>query len=138
LEPYFVTARDFGPVNLHAQGGFQIDPQTLDRTRVRYGGGLTWQVHSRVALITDVIGSSNITSEEDEIQVPQFSQTNQQAPTSFTTTTTQLNSTIVDVVPGIKVNVAGSVFAYFSAFVPLNDSGLRTDFTPTGGIEASF
>jgi len=30
------------------------------------------------------------------------------------------------------------VFAYFSAFVPLNDSGLRTDFTPTGGIEASF
>jgi hypothetical protein len=138
LEPYFVTARDFGPINLHAQGGFQIDPQTLDRTRVRYGGGVTWQVHSRVALITDVIGSSNITTEEQDIQVPQFIQTNQQAPSSFQTVTTRLNSTIVDVVPGIKVNVAGSVFAYFSAFVPLNDSGLRTDFTPTGGIEASF
>jgi len=40
--------------------------------------------------------------------------------------------------PGIKVNVAGSVFAYFSAFVPLNDSGLRTDFTPPGGIKESF
>ncbi len=138
LEPYFVTARDFGPVNLHASGGFQIDPQTIDRTRVRYGGGLAWQVHSRVALITDVIGSSNLTKEEEEIQVPEFTQTNQQTPSSFQTTTTRIQSTIVDVVPGIKVNVAGSVFAYFSAFVPINNSGLRTDFTPTGGIEASF
>jgi hypothetical protein len=138
LEPYFVTARDFGPINLHAQGGFQIDPQTLDRTRVRYGGGVTWQALERVAIITDVIGSANITTEETDIQVPQFVQTNQQTPSSFQTVTTHLNSTIVDVVPGIKVNVAGSVFAYFSAFVPINDSGLRTDFTPIGGIEASF
>ena len=105
---------------------------------MRYGGGLAWQVHSRVALITDVIGSSNLTKEDEEIQVPEFTQTNQQAPSSFQTTTTHIQSTIVDVVPGIKVNVAGSVFAYFSAFVPINDSGLRTDFIPTGGIEASF
>jgi Putative MetA-pathway of phenol degradation len=138
LEPYFVTARDFGPINLHAAGGFQIDPQTIDRTRVRYGGGVAWQVHERVALITDVIGSSNITTEEDEIKVPQFTQTNQQSPSSFQTTTTRLNSTIVDVVPGIKVNVAGSAFVFFSAFVPINDSGLRTDFTPIGGVEMSF
>jgi hypothetical protein len=31
---------------------------------VRYGGGNAWQVIDRVALITDVIGSSNLTSEE--------------------------------------------------------------------------
>jgi hypothetical protein len=127
-----VTARDFGPVNLHAQGGLpdRSADTRPDSRALRRRSHLA--VHSRVALITDVIGSSNITSEEDEIQVPQFSQTNQQAPTSFTTTTTQLNSTIVDVVPGIKVNVAGSVFAYFSAFVPLNDSGLRTRFHADG------
>src|SRR5262249_28213701 len=35
LEPYFVTGRDFGPVNVHASTGFRIDPQSLDRTRVR-------------------------------------------------------------------------------------------------------
>ena len=136
LEPYFVTGRDFGPVNVHASTGFRIDPESLDRTRVRYGGGVAWQVIDRVALITDIIGSSNLTSEEETINVPEFDQ--QGSVIGSSTVTTKFNSTIVDVVPGIKVNVAGSVFAYFSAFVPINDSGLRTDFTPTGGIEASF
>jgi hypothetical protein len=136
LEPYFVTARDFGSINVHASAGFQIDPQTLDRTRIRYGGGLTWQVIDRVALITDIIGNSNVVSEKETIPVPQFDA--QGHVTSIDSVTTNVHADIVDVVPGIKVNVAGSVFAYFSAFVPINDSGLRTDFTPTGGIEASF
>ncbi|HSD11736.1 MAG TPA: hypothetical protein VLF14_12155 [Candidatus Binatia bacterium] len=136
LEPFFVTARDFGPINLHASTGFQIDPQTTDRTRVRYGGGAAWQVHERVAIITDVIGSSNITSEEESITVPTFDQ--QGNIVGSDTVTTQLHADIVDVVPGIKVNVAGSMFAFFSAFVPINDSGLRADFIPTGGVEMSF
>jgi hypothetical protein len=136
LEPFFVTARDFGPVNVHASTGFQIDPQTTDRTRVRYGGGVALQVHDRVALITDVIGSSNIVSQEESITVPTFDQ--QGNVIGSETVTTQLHADIVDVVPGIKVNVAGSVFAFFSAFVPINDSGLRADFIPTGGVEVSF
>ena len=74
LEPFFVTARDFGRINVHASTGFQIDPQSLDRTRVRYGGGVAWQALDRVAIITDIIGSSNITSEEDIDPVPQFDQ----------------------------------------------------------------
>src|SRR5262249_56749449 len=116
--------------------GFRIDPESLDRTRVRYGGGVAWQVIDRVALITDVIGSSNLTSEEEKIDVPEFDQ--QGSVIGSQTVTTRFNSTIVDVVPGIKVNIAGSAFAFFSAFVPINDSGLRTDFTPTGGVEMSF
>jgi hypothetical protein len=138
LEPFFVTARDFGAVNVHAATGIQIDPETLDRTRIRYGGGVAWQALDRVAIIADIIGSSNIVTEEDSIEVPVFSQVNQQVPSGFQTTTTRLHSDIVDIVPGIKVNVAGSAVAFFSAFVPLNDSGLRADFIPTGGIEMSF
>jgi hypothetical protein len=136
LEPFFVTARDFGPINLHASTGFQIDPQTTDRTRVRYGGGMALQVHDRVAIITDVIGSSNVTSEKESVTVPTFDQ--QGNVIGSQTVTTQLHADIVDVVPGIKVNVAGSVFAFFSAFLPVNDSGLRADFVPTGGLEMSF
>jgi hypothetical protein len=136
LEPFFVTARDLGPINVHASTGFQIDPQTTDRTRVRYGGGAAWQVHDRVAIITDVIGSSNVTSEKESVTVPTFDV--QGNVTGSQTVTTQLHADIVDVVPGIKVNVAGSVFAFFSAFVPINHSGLRADFIPTGGLEASF
>ncbi len=138
LEPFFVTARDFGAFNVHAATGFQIDPESLDRTRIRYGGGVAWQALDRVAIIADIIGSSNITTEEDSIEVPQFNQVNQQAPSSFETTTTRFHTDIVDIAPGIKVNIAGSAVAFFSAFVPLNDSGLRADFIPIGGVEMSF
>jgi hypothetical protein len=136
LEPFFVTARDLGPLNLHASTGFQIDPQTTDRTRVRYGGGMALQVAERVAIVTDVVGNSNITSQEESITVPTFDQ--QGNTIGSATVTQQIHADIVDVVPGIKVNVAGSVFAFFSAFVPINDSGLRASFIPTGGVEMSF
>jgi hypothetical protein len=136
LEPFAVTARDFGPINVHASTGFQIDPQSLDRTRVRYGGGVAWQALDRVAIVTDIIGSSNITSEKETIDVPTFDQ--QGNVISSQPVTTSLHADIVDVVPGIKVNIAGSAVAFFSAFVPLNDSGLRASFIPTGGVEMSF
>jgi len=136
LEPFFVTARDFGPINVHGSTGFQIDPQTTDRTRVRYGGGFAIQALERVAIITDVIGSSNIVSQQESISVPTFDQ--QGNVIGSETATTDIHADIVDVVPGIKVNVAGSVFAFFSAFVPINKSGLRANFIPTGGLEMSF
>ena len=41
------------------------------------------------------------------------------------------------IVPGIKVNPYGTVVIGFNAIVPLNQSGLRTDFTPNGTLEVS-
>ncbi len=136
LEPFAVVGKDFGPVNAHGSVGFQIDPETLDRTRVRYGGGIAIQAMERIAIVTDVIGSSNIVTEKDTLDVPQFNQ--QGDVIGFAPTETRLHADIVDVVPGLKVNVFGSAVAFFSVFVPVNESGLRADFIPTGGLEMSF
>jgi hypothetical protein len=136
LEPFLVMARDLGPINLHASGGLQIDPETIDRTRVRYAGGAAWQATEKIALIADVIGSSNIENQEDSIDVPEFDQ--QGNVTAVRSVPTRVHADIVDIAPGIKVNLAGTAVAFFTAFVPLNDSGLRADFIPTGGIEMSF
>jgi len=136
LEPFAVLAEDFGPINAHASVGFEVDPQTTDRTRVRYAGGLAWQAVERAALVFDVIGSSNLVTEKDSITVPEFNQAG--AVIGSQKVPTRLHADIVDIAPGVKVNVAGSAVAFFSVFVPVNDSGLRADFIPTGGIEMSF
>jgi hypothetical protein len=42
-----------------------------------------------------------------------------------------------DIVPGIKVNPYKTLVLGFNAIVPLNDDGLRTDYTPNATVELS-
>jgi len=136
LEPFVTLAQDFGPVNVHASGGIEVDAEETDRSRARYAGGLSLQAGERVSVIFDVIGSSNLVNEEDSIEVPEFDQGGNVIGSRKVPT--RLHADIIDIAPGLKVNVAGSAIAFFSVFVPVNDSGLRADFIPTGGIEMSF
>ena len=75
-------------------------------------------------------------TEKDTLDVPQFNQ--QGDVIGFQPAETRLHADIVDVVPGLKVNIFGDAVAFFSVFVPINESGLRADFIPTGGVEMSF
>jgi hypothetical protein len=136
LTPFATAAKDVSQLNLHASTGFEIDPQELSRTRFRYGGGITWQAVERAALIVDFIGSSNLTSQNLDVNVPQFDQNGQQTGTQVATQSVRTD--IVDIAPGLKVNLFGSAVGFFTALVPLNHDGLRANFIPTGGVEMSF
>ena len=136
ITPFLVGATDVGPVNLHASTGFDVDPETASRSRVRYAGGASWQFIERASLIVDFVGSSNLTDEKVEFDVPQFAQDG--SITGTQRATQRFRTNIIDIAPGVKVNVYGPVIAFFTAFVPLNDDGLRASFIPTGGVEASF
>ncbi len=136
ITPFLVTATDVGPINLHASTGFDVDPETASRSRIRYAGGASWQVMERAALILDFVGSSNLKDEKVEFDVPQFSQDG--SIIGSQRATQEFRTDVIDIAPGVKVNLFGPVVGFFTAFVPLNDDGLRADFIPTGGIEASF
>jgi Putative MetA-pathway of phenol degradation len=136
LTPFAAAAKDISQFNVHASSGFEIDPEDLSRTRVRYGGGVTWQAIERVALVVDFIGSSNLTSESLDVNVPQFDQNGQQIGTEVATQSVRTD--IIDIAPGLKVNLFGTAVGFFTAFVPLNHDGLRANFIPTGGVEMSF
>jgi hypothetical protein len=136
LTPFATAATDISQLNFHASTGFEIDPEDTSRSRVRYGAGVAWQVIERANLIVDVIGNSNLTDESLELDVPQFNQDGQVIGSEHVSQS--FRTDIVDIVPGLKVNLFGTAVGFFGVFVPLNDDGLRADFIPTGGVEMSF
>ncbi len=136
LTPFATAATDVSSLNFHASTGFEVDPEETSRSRVRYAGGVAWQVVERAALIVDVVGSSNLTDETIEIDVPQFNQSGQVSGTQRARQS--FRTDVVDLAPGFKVNIAGSAIGFFTVFVPMNKDGLRADFIPTGGVEVSF
>jgi hypothetical protein len=48
------------------------------------------------------------------------------------------NDDIVNVAIGFKANPWRNVLLFFNALIPLNDTGLRDDFTPLFGVEVTF
>jgi hypothetical protein len=109
---------------------------------VRYAGGVTFQVIEQLALLVDVIGSSNLRTDRVSTKVPVFAATTSAtAPppaTGFTRISTTLNTDIVDLAVGLKVNLVESAVGFVTVFLPLNDDGLRSDLVPAVGLEVNF
>ncbi len=127
-----------GDFDLHANGGFDIDVSHTDRTRARYGAGVTYQFARTAGFMVDIIGSSNITNQTINTTVPQFTTATGPA-TGFTTVTSQLNTSIVDLAMGFTANPMKNMTAYFNFLVPIiTDNGLRADFIPVVGTQLTY
>jgi len=124
LTPLFIASRNVGPHDIHLNVGFDIDTQDLDRSRVRYAVGVTFQVIDRVALLLDFLGSSGV------------------ADDTFTTEAGQTDvvsrSDDVFAAPGLKIEISRSAVAFLGAVVPLTSNGLQARVLPAGGIEFMF
>jgi len=135
ITPLLAVSKELSIVDLHGAFGFEVNADSLDRSRIRYGAGATVQVIKQFAFLLDVIGNSNIEHATLTAKVPIFRGTqfvgNEKHSSDFRTD-------IVDLAVGFKANIAGTAVAFFDVLVPLNDDGLRADFIPTAGLEASF
>jgi hypothetical protein len=145
LQPFLTASDEIGPVDLHASAGIDVDFENSDRSRVRYGAGATYQALKNVAILFDVLGSSNIESERLTVEVPQFvngRDPNNQAISDVVVGrqkfSTDVRTDIVDVAPGVKVSLPHNSVAFVQVLVPVNDDGLRADFIPAGGFEVTF
>lgn len=143
LTPFFSVSQVYGPIDLHLSTGVEINTEDLDRTRVRYGAGATYQIGARLALLADVIGSSGVANDELSVEVPRFVNSpagsatiNATNPTD--TVSSDIRTDIVDLALGIKANFGPSAVGFISFFVPLNDEGLRAEVIPATGLEVSF
>jgi hypothetical protein len=137
VAPYFAVSQVLGDFDLHANGGFDIDVNYADRSRARYGIGVTYQFMPKAAFMVDVIGSSNLTDQTVRTKVPQFTTPTGPA-TSVTTVTDQISTNIVDLAMGFRANPAKNMTAYFNFLVPLTNDGLRADFIPAAGLEIAY
>jgi hypothetical protein len=136
LAPFVAAQRRFGNFDAHANGGIEVNFDDSDRSRLRYGAGVTWQAIERLALLADVVGSSNLKTDRIGVRVPVFSSTGQQLDTFRVSR--NIATDRVDFLAGVKTLVAGSGIAFATVFVPLNDDGLRADLIPAVGFEWGF
>ncbi len=138
LTPFLSLSRAYGRLDFHGSTGIEINWNDSDRSRVRYAGGLALQVVERIALLADVIGSSNLKTDRTSAQVPVFSGTTATAPSGFTLAHQSLHTDLVDMAVGFKANLYGTMVGFATVFVPLNNDGLRADVIPAVGLEGSF
>ena len=96
---------------MHTNLGVHVDVDDSSRDRFDYSVGGELVLASWVTLLIDQIGLLEFSGSS---QIHKY-----------------------EIVPGIKVNPYRTLVVGFNAIVPLNDSGLRTDFTPNGSLEVS-
>jgi hypothetical protein len=145
LTPFLALSQEYGPVEAHANGGIQINFDDSDRSRLRYAGGVTLRLIEEVALLVDIIGSSNLQSDRvsrlvtDSITIGDFP--NQTVMSRERIVTRKVHTDIVDLNVGFKTSPFGvqrSIVGFATVFIPLNDDGLRADAIPAVGLEVGF
>ena len=135
LTPYLTLSQEWSRFDFHFQAGFDINADDTERSRARYGIGLTTQLIERLAFLIDVIGSSNLSEPEISVDVPVIVAATQ---VGTRTVTQGVRTDIVDLAVGFKAAFTQSVVGFASVFIPLNDDGLRADAVPAAGLEVSF
>lgn len=112
VDPRLILSWQSERFAVHTNQGFHADFDEGDRNRYEYSVGGELAVVPWLSLLVDQVGRMEI-SGGDSVQ--RF-----------------------EVVPGIKANPYGTIVVGFNAIVPLNDEGLRTDFTPNATAEISL
>ena len=128
LTPYLALSQEWSRFDFHFQAGFDVNTDDTERSRARYGIGLTTQLIERLAFLIDIIGSSSLTEQDISFTGPVIGRQ----------TVTGVRTDIVDLAIGFKAAFAQSVVGFAGVFLPLNDDGLRSDAVPTAGLEVSF
>ena len=111
FEPALIVSHQVERFAVHTNLGAHVDVDNSDRDRFDYSVGGEVFLAQWVTLLVDQIGRLEFSGNS---QIHKY-----------------------DIVPGIKVNPYKSFVVGFNAIVPLNDAGLRTDFTPNGSLEIS-
>jgi hypothetical protein len=137
LTPYLALAREYRRFDFHLNTGVQINANDLARSRARYAAGMTFRLFERVALLTDLLGSSSLGTQRITARAPLFDEHGDHTG-EFVSQTTGLRTDIVDLAFGIKAAPSDSIVFFFNCFVPLNNDGLRADFIPAAGVEVNF
>lgn len=139
LTPYVAVSRVIQRYDFHASVGIEANASDVDSSRGIYALGITAQILEPLAFFFDFVGASMLT--DVDLDVP--GSANSVAPRGVdqdvvTGAVSIPRSDYLNIVSGFKFALPGRVVGFLGAIVPVNDSGLRADVLPTGGIEVTF
>jgi hypothetical protein len=152
VEPIVILSKTFGAHDAHANLGIEVNADDLQRTRGRYGLGVSIAPVERFAILLDLFGSSAFVDDDFSVNaargpgvvesssfldrfangpgtpIPGGVRTDQFIP----------RTDIVDVSVGVKANLFSTFTAFAAAIVPVVKGGLRAPVVPTGGVQYTF
>lgn len=134
LESFFALSREYAHLHLHAASGLEVNFDDSDRSRIRYAGGVAFDLFKQLAFTVYVIGSSSLKTDRITGELGIAGGASLGVPSR---TSTNIKTDIVDVALGLKGNI-GPLTGFVSFFLPVTDDGIRADFIPAAGLQYSF
>ena len=156
LLPLLILSHDvIGLLEVHGQAGVNMTLNEIERSEGRYAIGVTGQPFDFLALSVDFLGRSEFESQgriartgrlpavKDGEYVQGFPELLEQfeGDGAFTGRPYFIDidrNDILELSIGLKLALADRALVFANFLVPLNDDGLRADFVPTVGVEATF
>jgi hypothetical protein len=124
VTPLLIASGTFFGVSPHVTVGFQLGTTQGITNDFVYQVGLDYTLFKRVTLSADLLGRHALS--EDRVQVTSLGVGGTASPDTITGSF------------GIKANPFGTLLVFLNFLVPLNDTGVRDNLTPTFGLEWSF
>ncbi|MGE4092998.1 MAG: hypothetical protein AB7G75_19385, partial [Candidatus Binatia bacterium] len=142
VEPFVTLSQEYDRFDFHLATGLEVNADDSDRSRVRYSGGFAVDLlRQQLALTVDLLGNSNLKTDNVVGRVPSFGGGAAPGlpgvpmlPQQFVS---PLKTNIIDLGLGLKASI-GPFTGFFTAFLPITDDGLRADWIPAVGIQMSF
>jgi hypothetical protein len=125
VKPLLIASGTFFGVSPHITAGFQLGETQGITNDFVFEAGLDYTIFRRVTLSADILGR-HVLSDPGRQRVTSSGLGGSPSPDTFTGSF------------GLKVNPVGTLLVFFNVLIPLNDTGVRDDLTPTFGLEWSF
>ena len=139
ITPFLAGNHPFGPHDVHASFGIELDVEDHSRSRARYSVGATVQIIERLALVVDLLGNSGLSNQDVSRSVPVFNPVfTQEHKIGNEVVDEKIRTDLVDVAFGLKSNPIGGAVVYAAAIVPVTSDGLRADVIPSVGFQWGF
>jgi hypothetical protein len=151
-----IASRDlFSIFEVHTQGGVEFNCNDVNRSQARYAAGVTAQVASFMAFTVDFIGRSEFGSQSripnagrlpavrniggvDTLAQPLDELTDDNNFKGRPIFVNIKRNDVLDLAVGGRFALSDHVMLLANFLIPLNQDGLRADFTPTVGVETNF
>ena len=127
IAPLLVVGYQLGAHHLHATLGIDYDANRLERSRARYALGVSLQMGKWLALLVDLLGTSDLGSSSIRVRLPDQALSVGVSRRDY-----------VDVSAALKVDLWGRASMFAGAIVPITDDGLRADVLPIAGVQGTF
>jgi hypothetical protein len=126
VKPQLIFSGSWGGFSPHVNLGAELGTTEGVTNDLVYNVGVDYTLFGRATLVADILGRYAFDVDRPKITP--------QGPSP----TEKAGASTVSLSVGVKFNPIGTLLIFANVLIPLNDTGVRDNWTPTVGLEWSF